>query len=668
MTDMNRPDSGPHHRYSPATMRRTLTAVLLLAAGAIAAGASPAAAAISSSQVTAPADGLRVTSTDATTAVAVAGTSAGGAVAEPLSLACYLRPGKATSVGTATVDDPAGAFTGNAFLAGLRGPCVLRALPGAFTSETGDPGPFLGPLVTVEAQRATTVAGGGNDGKTRDVSDWLQQSSAGVGLCSIGSFGLCGSRLFDAVARRNTEPVFNAGGWIGATTGTRSYLQVDGANAYPPARAAQITTEAPGLPSITRTTTRDAGGGTASVVESDPIARCNTDAFPPADACTAFLDTGVRYERTSTVSADGTVVEQRDTLASTDGKAHTVSAYLGQNFLVDATVSPALRFGWVAGDVAGPRATGTTVAGPASGPATVYVGANAAAPDGDPVYAQGAVTFDRPPASVRVNAPTDLLVRFGDVAVPAGGRAALVTSTYVIARTVAQVNAAALAREDALVPPTVSFSTPKAGAIVLTPKVTVTGTTADNRGVASLTVGGKPVTPRSDGRFSVALDVVKGANTITAVATDAAGNATQATLKLTYQDRLAPTVGSLSLNPRVWRVGRSTRVGFTLGEAGTMRLTANRPRAGRRNKAGTCVASTSLLRRAKARICLRYVVVATAVAPVQAGVVRAAIGPKLGNRFMQAGRLRLSVTVTDYARNVSKARTLDVLVRKPLRG
>jgi hypothetical protein len=665
---MHPPDPVLTAGYSPATMRRMLIAVLLLTAGVTAVMASPAAAQITSSQLTTPADGLRVTSTDATTAVPVAGTSAGGAAADPLSVACYARPGRATPVGTATVADAAGAFSGSVSLAALRGPCVLRALPSAFAPATGDPGPFLGPLVTVEAQRAITVSHGVNAGTTRDLGDWLQQSAAGVGLCSIGSSGLCGSRLFDPVARRSTEPVFNAGGWLGATTGSRSYLQVDGADAYPPARAAQISTDAPGLPSISRTTTRDTGGGTASVVESDPVVRCNTGAFAPGEACTAFLDTGVRYERTSTVSADGTVVTQRDALVSTDGGAHKVSAYLGQNFLIDAATSPSLRFGWVAGDVAAVRATGTTVAGPASGPATLYVGANAAAPDGDPVYAQGAVTFDRPPASLRVTAPTDVVVRFADVSVPAGGRADLVTSTYVIARTAAAVQALALAREDALVPPKLSFTTPKAGAIVLTPRVTVTGTASDNRGVASLTVGGRAVTPRSDGRFSVTLDVVKGANTLTAVATDTAGNTTQATLKLTYRDRLAPAVGALALAPRIWRVGRSTRVGFTLGEAGTMRLTAARPRGGRRNTAGTCVASTPALRRARTRVCLRYVVVATAVEPKRPGVVRVAIGPKLGGRLIRAGRLRLSVTVTDYARNVSRARTLQVTVRKSLPG
>lgn len=644
-----------------ARMRHLVPALLALCLLAPAG----AGAAIGASSVTVPADGLRVTSTDASTQAAVTGGSSGGAVGDPLSLRCFARPGRSAAVGSALVDDAAGAFSGTALLAATRGPCVLRALPVGFAVGSGDLAPFPGPLLTVEAQRTTTLGDGPNAGTAVNLDDWLQQGAAGVGLCSLGSFGLCGGRLFDAAARVSTEPVFNAGGWVGATTGSRSYVQVDGANAYPPFRAAQLAAGAPGLPGLTRATTREAGGG-ATVVEADPLVACNTAAFPPGPACTAFTATGVRLERTSTVTADGTGVEQHDVLVSTDGRAHTVSAYLGQNFLIDEATSPALRFGWLKGDTAGVRTTGTEIGGPTAGPATVYVAANAAAGDGDPVYAQGAVTFDRPPASVRVTAPTDLLVRFPDVRVPAGGRADLVRSSYVITRTAAEAAARALAREDQLVAPTVGFSSPRAGATVLTPTVTVTGTATDDQGLASLTVAGRPVTPAASGRFSVAVPVVKGANRIAAVAVDRAGNRTEATLQLTYQDRLPPAVGPLYIEPRVWRVGRPTTVRFALGEAGTLRLTASRVKGGR-SRRGVCVPSTAALRRARARVCVRYVRLATTVEPRRAGGVRASIGPRLGGRTVPAGRVQLRVTVTDYARNVSRPRTLDLTLRPPLR-
>lgn len=647
-----------HPSIPSAAMRRVLIAALvavpLLTAG-------PAAAEITGSQLTAPADGTRVLSVDATTEVPVTGSTTGGTLNEGLTVLCFRRPGVADVVGSVQVDG-GGAFAGTAALAGVRGPCVLRVVPASFDAATGSPAPFAGRQITVEAQRLTTLSDGPNSGQAVNVQDWLQQPAAGVGICSLGSAGLCGPRLFDGATRASTEAVFNAGGWIGSTTGSRSYLQVDGVNAYPPFRAALIGDAIPGIAGLTRTTSADR----ATEVESDGIVRCNSAAFPPDASCTAFQSTGVRYERTTTVSADGTTVEQRDALVSVDGRAHTVSAYLGENFLVDPAISPALRFGWLPGDAAAPRTAGAEYGGPSTGPASIYVGVNAAAPDGDPVFPQGAITFDRPPASIRVTAPTDLLVRFPDLAVPAGGRAELVRTTYVTTRTVADARARALALEDRLVGPAVSITSPAAGARVLTPSVTVTGTATDNQGIASLTVGGKAVTPSASGRFSVSVPMVKGANTVQAVATDHAGNQATATLKLTYQDRLPPAVGPLYLRPAVWRVGRPTTLRFSLGEAGTMRLTASRVTGGR-SRRGICVASTPALRRARAKVCVRHVQLAAVVEPKRAGGVTATIGPKIGGRVLKPGRVQLRVTVTDYARNVSKARTLDTTLRAPLK-
>ncbi|MCW3038375.1 MAG: hypothetical protein JWM31_280 [Solirubrobacterales bacterium] len=648
-------------------MRRALLAVVLTA-GLL---ATPAAvAAPTGTAVSTPADGLRLTSTDGTTKLAVTGTTTGGAAKDPLGLRCFPRPGRSTPVGSTTVG-PGGAFAADAFLADVRGPCVLRAVPAGLDLTSADLAPFPGPLLTVEAQRTTTLTGGPNAGIAVGLDDWLQQSAAGVGLCSLGSSGLCGGRLFDAAARVSTEPVFSAGGWVGASSGTRSYLQVDGANAYPPARAAQLSPDASGLQGLTRSAVDDAGDGRPVLVESDPLLRCPAGApFPPAAGdCPAFTDTGVRYERTSTIAADGTTIEQRDVLIATDGRAHTVSADLGQSFLIDPAVSPGLRFGWLRGDVSAPRATGLEVGGPTKGPATVFVASSAAAPDGDPVYAQGAVTFDPAPASLRATAPTDLLVRFLDRAVPAGGRADLVRSTYTLTRTAAEAAARAATIEAPLLDranlPTVAFLSPKNGATVLTPSVTVVGTASDDQGIASLRVGGQAVPLSPTGRFSVAVPMAKGANAISAVATDHAGNEATATLRLSYSDRLPPAVGRLFIEPRVWRAGRATRLRFSLGEAGTLRLTAVRVSAGRRRR-GACVAATPALKRARAAVCARDVVAATQIAVVQAPGVTTAIGPKLGGRVLPPGRYTLRVTVTDYARNVSVVRSLPLTLKPTL--
>lgn len=636
-------------------MRPALTAVLL-ALPLVA--AVPAAADVTASRVTTPVDPYWTTSTDAQTQVTVSGTATGGAAGDTLTLLCSPRPGTGTALGSATVA-AGGTFTATVKLADVRGTCVLRAVPPAFAPTTDDAAPFTGPLITVEAQRTLTTGG-----VVTGLDDWLQQPAAGVGICSLGATGFCGGRLFDAVTRRSTEPVFSGGGWIGANTGTRSAVQVDGVDAYPPARAAALGPGRSGLLGLTRTTTRDPTG-TVTEVETDPLLACNVPAFPPGDTCTAFVDTGVRYERTTIVAADGTTVEQRDAAVSGDGRAHRLSVHLGATTLVAPGVTPALRFGWIAGDALAARVAGTELGGPTAGPATIFVRASAAAADEDPVYAQGAVTFDRPPASVRVTAPNDLLVRFPDVLVPAAARAEVVRSTYVLTRTAADAAARAAALEDALGKPVVTFSTPAAGAIVLTQTVTVTGRATDNAGLASLTVAGRPATVGATGRFSAAVPMQKGANTVTAVAVDTAGNVTTAALKLTYRDRLAPAVSPLYLAPRVWRIGRSTQVRFNSGEAGTMRVTVSRVTGGRR-RAGACGLSSPALRRQGAKVCVRYVKLATIVEPRRAGAVSATIGPKTGGRTLTPGRVQLRVTVTDYANNVSAARTYDTTLRAAL--
>ncbi|WP_354701117.1 hypothetical protein DSM112329_01423 [Paraconexibacter sp. AEG42_29] len=641
-------------------MRRALLPALLIALAGTAVAAAPAAAAISASTVTAPADELRITSTDATTTVPVSGTATGGTTGETLTFLCFSRRGVATAVGAATLTT-GGGFTGTAKVADLRGPCVLRAVPAGFAPSIDAAGAFTGPLIVVEAERTRTTGD-----VTIGFDDWRQQSSAGVGICSLGATGLCSAgRFFDRAGRISTEPVFSGGGWIGASTADRSSVQVDGVNAYPTARAA-LGSGKPGLLGLTRTTTRDPGG-TVTTVETNPLLRCSAGSVPTDAACTAYVDTGVRYERTTIVAPDGTTVEQRDAALATDGRPHRLSVHLGQTTLVAVGVTPALRFGWIPGDTLSTRLGGTELGGPTSGPATIFVRANAAALDDDPVYAQGAVTFDRPPASVRITAPNDLLVRFPDMTVPAAGRAEVVRSTFVLTRTAADAAVRAAAIEDAAVKPVVTFSTPAAGAVVLTPTVTVTGRASDNGGLASLTVAGVPAAVSSTGRFSVPVPMQKGANTVTAVAVDRAGNITTATLKLTYRDRLAPTVSALYLTPRVWRVGRPTQVRFNAGEAGTMRLTASRP-AGGRIRAGACVAPTPALRRQGARVCIRYVKLATIVEPRRAGAVTATIGPKIGGRTLKPGRVQLRVTMTDYANNVSKARTHDTTLRAALPG
>ncbi len=110
-----------------------------------------------------------------------------------------------------------------------------------------------------------------------------------------------------------------------------------------------------------------------------------------------------------------------------------------------------------------------------------------------------------------------------------------------VATTVRTVNVVAAPPAD-ITPPVVTITLPTDGSIVNTPTVTVTGTASDNVGVISLTVNGAPATIVA-GAYSTTVTLVSGLNTITAVATDGAGNSGTATVTVTFNPPPPPPVG-----------------------------------------------------------------------------------------------------------------------------
>lgn len=92
-------------------------------------------------------------------------------------------------------------------------------------------------------------------------------------------------------------------------------------------------------------------------------------------------------------------------------------------------------------------------------------------------------------------------------------------------------------------PPAISITTPSSGTNLTTPIVTVTGTTDPG---ATVVVNGYTVTADAAGHFTVQLPLVAGANTITATATDAAGNSQSAQVSVTYTNTLPTTESNLS--------------------------------------------------------------------------------------------------------------------------
>src|SRR5205823_5642842 len=147
----------------------------------------------------------------------------------------------------------------------------------------------------------------------------------------------------------------------------------------------------------------------------------------------------------------------------------------------------------------------------------------------------GAMTVSPAPAQARfafASTPVDGfdLVFTGTVA--AGGTR-LVKQYFALAASQAQVNRLASENVDALAAPNVTITQPAAnGQTVHTATITVAGRASDNKAVTSLTVDGRPVTLHH-GSFTTTVHLRKGRNTITVVASDAAGNHTRATRTIT---------------------------------------------------------------------------------------------------------------------------------------
>jgi hypothetical protein len=129
--------------------------------------------------------------------------------------------------------------------------------------------------------------------------------------------------------------------------------------------------------------------------------------------------------------------------------------------------------------------------------------------------------------------PSDELEEHHALVIPAGGSSS-VTYIYSVGYSLGDVKALALAAQDQFQGLSIVIGSPATGSTVSTPTVPVSGMTSAGAGITSLIVGGQPVPVAPDGSWTAQVPLSPGANTIAAVATDAAGATTQAQLAVTY--------------------------------------------------------------------------------------------------------------------------------------
>ena len=117
------------------------------------------------------------------------------------------------------------------------------------------------------------------------------------------------------------------------------------------------------------------------------------------------------------------------------------------------------------------------------------------------------------------------------------------------------------------VAPTLTVNSPADNSITNTATCTVSGATNDaTSSPVTVTVNGKSVTVGAGGSFSTTVSLGEGLNTITVVATDAAGKSTTVTRKVTL-DTGAPTFVSVTINPNPVDAGNTYVISVSVTDA-----------------------------------------------------------------------------------------------------
>lgn len=540
-------------------LRGAMLAAVLALLAVIGGPVAAASAQVESSRITAPSNPTYAlfdeTAPPFQHAFTVSGTTvgAGGNV----DVRCYYGAGpKEYATFAENVTPAANAFSIEVSTEELRdGPCVLRAVP-AGSTEAHPPGsvaeeatdPFQGPRIA------------GSDFEifesNKSLADYGFELNTLSGYFDIEAAGECGlySRLFAPNTLLASELFFYCSGALykeapvaGGAKAIRSELQVDGTNAYDPTAASRLEEELkasiPGSPQLTVSKEFNAASALGAVHETDPIVRCAPEpaVYPPtATSCKEFVSTGVQLERVWQTSHADQVASLTDNWSSTNGAPHTLNALYDQSLFLEEKEGAAFRFPGTSGFTG--TAGGQLVGLPSGANAIYYKQDAATGPAGDGVHPQGAIVYDRAPGESlsfvsgsheKGKNYTEFEMPY-QATVPASGTYTL-AMTFVQAYALAEVETLAGEALASYQSPSLAIGSPASGATVSTPSVTVTGTATEPAGgTPSLTVAGHAVSVGANGAWSTSVALSRGANTITAVASDALGLTSEKSIVVTY--------------------------------------------------------------------------------------------------------------------------------------
>ncbi|HEV3321860.1 MAG TPA: Ig-like domain-containing protein [Solirubrobacteraceae bacterium] len=589
--------------YSPRRVAKLIGAFSLLALASPVASASAIEPA--TSQITSPAGPTYALNDESESsppsAFKVEGTTN---VEGKVSLRCYFGT-DATSKSYSTLANEVTPNSEKKFFAEVEakllhnGPCVLRAVPfdnveahppGSASEEAADP--FKGPRIIGSSFRLFNQNGVNYD--------YQFQSSTPVGYFNIESVGDCGldeSYLYAPETLSVSNSLFFCDAALFAENeppsgpSTRSELQIDGANAYSPAAAREVNRAieeeleskkeplipVAGAPQVMVEKSFDHSTGLVTIKEVDPIVKCApSTAFPPtATSCKSFVSTGVELDREWQTGDADQVASLTDNWRSIDGVDHALNALYDQDNVNGGGKGGAYELPGT--NVFSATTRGQTISLPA-GLGRIYYKEDAETPAvGDGEHPQGAIVYDTPPSGpISVYRGTGEKFENGfempyQGTIPAGGSYTL-HMAFIQAYKLSEVEALAsevLAGYPPSAPPTLSIASPANGTTVSSPSVTVAGTVTDKRVITSFTVDGKAVAVGAEGAWSTSVALNKGANTITALATDQAGFSTEKSVSVTYTSPPPPVAHVSQVGAAKGKNGEVTFALTCKGTAGT---------------------------------------------------------------------------------------------------
>jgi hypothetical protein len=305
--------------------------------------AAPAIAAVTTSNITTPADGTQLFQnllTNPNQMITVRGTS-DGTTGDSVDIDCYqVIDQMPISVGGYTAGiavQIGGGFSASIPEASFpRNTCHLVAVPHGTTPSPGNS--YTGPRVAFSRFSTTTISSGPNAGRTffftfGDATMTAQTYLSSLDGCGSATTLPMGDRavtvsdyvFFCAAGFHNSNADFG-----GATDLTRSELDVDGQNAYGSVSAEELFTGSnalSGFPAARVTLNSfDPSTGNAKVMDTEALVKCApSDVYNPTSAgCTSFASTGVSISRVTQTSHGGRVATQTDTFTSTDRAQHTL--------------------------------------------------------------------------------------------------------------------------------------------------------------------------------------------------------------------------------------------------------------------------------------------------------------------------------------------------------